>query len=111
MKVSEENTNLFSTARQSGVSSENMALFNDAGYQGMYKMNAVELAVFWNLPPGTEILNVMGSEGLAANLFRITQTDAKLQRDQIKDENLAIMTHHDVGQEVRTRKIKRNLYP
>lgn len=44
----------------------------------------------------------MGSEGLAANLFRITQTDAKLKRDNVSDENQAILTHHDVGHEVRT---------
>ena len=43
----------------------------------------------------------MGSEGLAANLFRVTQTDAKLKRDQVADEDTAILTHHDVGQEVR----------
>ena len=86
---------------QSGVKPENMGLFHDGGYQGMYTMTSGELAVFWNLPPGVEILDVMGSEGLAANLFRITQTDAKLKRDQVADEDTAILTHHDVGQEVR----------
>jgi DNA-damage-inducible protein D len=102
LKVAEENTHLSATAMQSGVKSENMGLFHDAGYEGMYHMTSSELAAFWNLSPGTEILNVMGSEGLAANLFRITQTDAKLKRDQVTDENLAILTHHDVGHEVRT---------
>jgi len=65
-------------------------------------MTSGELAAFWNLPEGTEILNVMGSESLAANLFRITQTDAKLKRDNVSEENQAILTHHDVGREVRT---------
>jgi DNA-damage-inducible protein D len=102
LKVAEENTYLSSTAMQSGVKSENMGLFHDAGYQGMYHMTSAELRSFWNLPHGTEILNVMGSEGLAANLFRITQTDAKLKRDTISEENQAILTHHDVGHEVRT---------
>jgi DNA-damage-inducible protein D len=101
MKVAEENTQLSSTAMQSGVRSESMGLFHDAGYEGMYSMTSSELGLFWNLPPGTEILNVMGAEGLAANLFRITQTDAKLRRDQITDEDQAILTHHDVGREVR----------
>jgi len=64
-------------------------------------MTSGELAIFWNLPEGTEILDVMGPEGLAANLFRITQTDAKLKRDQVAEENTALLTHHDVGQEVR----------
>jgi len=101
MKVADENTHLSSTAMQSGVRSESMGLFHDGGYEGMYSMTSSELALFWNLPPGTEILNVMGVEGLAANLFRITQTDAKLRRDQIADEDQAILTHHDVGLEVR----------
>jgi DNA-damage-inducible protein D len=43
----------------------------------------------------------MGVEGLAANLFRITQTDSKLQRDNVQDEDVAIATHHDVGTLVR----------
>lgn len=102
MKVAEENMQLFSAALQAGVKSENMGLFNDAGYHGMYRMTSAELAAFWSLPPGTEILNVMGSEGLAANLFRITQTDSKLKRDNVTSENQAILTHHDVGREVRS---------
>jgi len=101
LKVADENTQLSATAMQSGVQSENMGLFHDAGYQGMYTMTSGELATFWQLPPHVEILDVMGPEGLAANLFRITATDAKLKRDQITDEDTAILTHHDVGAEVR----------
>lgn len=43
----------------------------------------------------------MGSEELAANLFRATQADAKLRRDEIKGENSANITHYSVGQKVR----------
>ncbi|MEO7020106.1 MAG: BRO family protein [Ktedonobacteraceae bacterium] len=98
LKVADENSNLSSTAMQSGVQSKNMGLFHDAGYQGMYTMTSGELAAFWNVPTGVEILDIMGSEALAANLFRITQTDGKLKRDNIQDEDTAIVTHHDVGQ-------------
>jgi DNA-damage-inducible protein D len=101
LKVGEEHLHISSTALQSGVKKENLGLFHDAGYQGMYTMTSGELATFWKLPGGVEILDVMGPEGLAANLFRLTQTDAKLQRDQVQEEDTAIMTHHDVGQEVR----------
>jgi DNA-damage-inducible protein D len=101
LKVADGNTQLSSTAMQSGVKSENLGLFHDAGYQGMYTMTSGELAAFWNLPSSVEILDVMGPEGLGANLFRITQTDAKLKRDQITNETTAIATHHDVGEEVR----------
>ena len=101
LKVADGNAQLSSTAMQSGVRSENLGLFHDAGYQGMYTMTYGELAVFWNLPPNVEILDVMGPEGLGANLFRITQTGAKLRRDQVSDETTAIATHYDVGEEVR----------
>ena len=43
----------------------------------------------------------MGSEELAANLFRITQTESKLKNDNIQGENKAKVTHYEVGQEVR----------
>ena len=43
----------------------------------------------------------MGSSELAANLFRITQTEDKLKRDNVKSENNANNTHYQVGKEVR----------
>ncbi len=43
----------------------------------------------------------MGSEELGANLFRITQTDAKLKRDQVHTENDACDTHYAVGKAIR----------
>lgn len=101
MKVAHENASLSETALQSGVKSENMALFHDAGYHGMYTMTSGQLAAFWNVPRGVEILDIMGPEALAANLFRITATDAKLKRDQVTHESIAIATHHDVGVSVR----------
>ena len=67
----------------------------------MYTMTSGQLAAFWNVPSGVEILDIMGPEALAANLFRITATDAKLKRDRVKNENVAIATHHDVGASVR----------
>ncbi len=101
LKVADENSNLSSPALQSGVKSENMGLFHDAGYHGMYTMTSHQLAVFWNVPPGVEILDIMGPEALAANLFRITATDEKLKRDRVKNESVAIAAHHDVGASVR----------
>jgi DNA-damage-inducible protein D len=101
IKVSEENTHLFTTALQSGVKSENMGLFEDAGIVGLYGKTTEELHAFWQLDKNTRIFNVMGREGLAANLLRITATDEKLLREQIQDENKAMLTHHDVGREVR----------
>jgi len=100
-KVAEENTHLSETAMQSGVKSESMGLFMDAGYNGLYSMTSDELKRFWNLKDDQHVLDVMGSEHLAVNLFRITATDHKLREDQIFDENLAILTHYDVAREVK----------
>ncbi|SRR5712692_9886907 len=100
-KVVQENTHLFETAEQAGVKSESMGLFVDAGYNGLYSMTSEELKRFWKLKEDQHVLDVMGAEHLAANLFRITATDQKLREDQIVDENLAILTHYDVAREVR----------
>ena len=43
----------------------------------------------------------MGSEELAANLFRITQTESKLKKDNIQTEKEANKTHYNVGAKVR----------
>ena len=101
LKVSDENTNLSETALQSGVQRESLGLFHDSGYHGMYTMSSSSLAAFWNLPAGEEILDVMGSEALAANLFRITATDFRLKEDYVTDRDAALEIHHDVGAAVR----------
>lgn len=53
------------------------------------------------LQRGEAILDHMGSEELAANLFRATQTESKLRRENIFGENKANLTHYDVGKKVR----------
>jgi DNA-damage-inducible protein D len=53
------------------------------------------------LKKSQQILDHMGSEELAANLFRTTQADAKLRRENVKNEMNANLTHYDVGQKVR----------
>ena len=65
---------LFDSAKSSGV--RNFGKFNDAGYRGLYGMNAKELALKKNLGKD-KILDRAGTTELAANLFRITQTNGK----------------------------------
>ena len=43
----------------------------------------------------------MGSAELAANLFRATQTEEKLRRENIQGKARANQTHRDVGAKVR----------
>jgi len=54
-----------------------------------------------SLKKSQDILDHMGSEELAANLFRATQTEAKLRRDGISDKYSANKTHHEVGKKIR----------
>lgn len=53
------------------------------------------------LKKSQKILDHMGSEELAANLFRATQTDAKLRRENIQGKEKANQTHYEVGRKVR----------
>lgn len=97
-EVKEKNKKLFSTAHLVGVS--NFGKFNDAGYKGLYSMSLKEIEDKKNIPKG-ELLDYAGSEELGANLFRITQTEAKLKRENIKGDSDAQRTHFDVSKKVR----------
>ena len=97
-EVSDHNKKLFKTARQAGVSQ--FGLFNDAGYRGLYGMPLSDVEQKKGIKRG-ELLDRAGSTELAANLFRITQTDEKLKKDRIQGEYPAAQTHFMVGGKVR----------
>jgi DNA-damage-inducible protein D len=98
--VNNKNKYLFKTARESGV--ENFGKFNNYGYKGLYNgETAKQIAKRKNINDKEDILDYMGSEELGANLFRITQTEAKLKKDNIDNEDDACLTHYNVGRTVR----------
>ena len=97
-EVANENKKLFSTARKVGVN--HFGWFNDAGYRGLYGKGIGEIEVSKGLKKG-ELLDRAGSTELAANLFRITQTDEKLKKGGISSESQATYVHLSVGREVR----------
>jgi DNA-damage-inducible protein D len=97
-EVIEHNKKLFSTAKKSGVKA--FGLFNDAGYRGLYGMSLKEVEQKKGIAKG-ELLNRAGNTELAANLFRITQTDEKLKKDSIKGDRAAAQAHFMVGGKVR----------
>ena len=100
------NYSLNQTAKISGV--KNFDKFHNAGYRGLYNgETADDIAKRKGLRYREDILDNMGSEELAANLFRITQTESKLKRDNIKGENNANITHYNIGKNVREA-IKKN---
>lgn len=101
LQVAEGNKNLSEAAAQSGVRSESFGIFHDSGYLGLYSMDSEDIRLHKGIPDGGEILDYMGQEELAANLFRITQTDGKLRRERIVSEDRAIETHFGVGRTIR----------
>lgn len=84
---------------QSGI---DYAIFQNSGYKGLYGgMTANDIKAHKQLGKNDDILDYMGHEELAANLFRATQTEAKLRREQVKGKENANQTHYAVGKEVR----------
>ena len=95
-----KNKTLYKAAKDSGV--VNYGKFTNYGYQGLYGgENAKQIAKRKGLTDKDEILDYMGSEELADNLFRIVQTEAKLKNEKINNEKDANMAHHEVGRAVR----------
>lgn len=98
--VNNKNKYLFRTAKEAGV--VNFGKFNNFGYKGLYNgETAKQIAKRKNIKESEDILDYMGSEELGANLFRITQTEAKLKKDKVDNEEDACITHYKVGKTVR----------
>ena len=98
--VNNKNKYLFKKARDGGV--ENFGKFNNYGYKGLYNgETAKQIAKRKNIKENEDIPDYMGSEKLGANLFRITQTEAKLKKDNIDNEDDACLRHYNVGKTVR----------
>ena len=94
------NYSLNQAAKNAGV--KNFDKFHNYGYRGLYGgETADDIAKRKKLRYREDILDNMGSEELAANLFRITQTEAKLKRDETNTEQQANKTHFDMGRDIR----------
>lgn len=101
MKV--HNKLLAASASKAGISSPlDYAIFQNKGYQGLYGgLGRKEIHERKGLKKSQNILDHMGSTELAANLFRATQTDEKLRRENINGKEEANQTHYEVGKKVR----------
>ncbi|MCI8575701.1 MAG: DNA damage-inducible protein D [Bacilli bacterium] len=94
------NYSLNRTAMKSGV--KNLDKFHNAGYKGLYNgETANDIAKRKKLRYREDILDNMGSVELAANLFRITQTEQKLINDNIRSESDANEAHYTIGKNIR----------
>ena len=94
------NYSLNQTAKKAGV--KNFDKFHNYGYKGLYNgETADDIAKRKGLRYREDILDNMGSEELAANLFRITQTESKLKKDNIQTEEDANKVHYNIGKNIR----------
>ncbi|MCK4762351.1 MAG: DNA damage-inducible protein D, partial [Candidatus Aminicenantes bacterium] len=93
------NKQLADAARNAGVIAPiDYAIFQDHGYKGLYGgLGAKDIHKKKNLKKSQQILDHMGSSELAANLFRATQTEEKLKRENIKGKEPANVAHRQVG--------------
>lgn len=97
------NKSLAEAANMSGIDNpKDYAIFQNKGYQGLYNgLGVKDIHNRKGLDKNQKILDHMGSTELAANLFRATQTDDKLRRENIRGKENANKTHFVVGKKVR----------
>lgn len=102
-EMAEHNKSLAEAAQMAGISDpRDYAIFQNKGYQGLYGgLGMKEIHARKGLKKSQKILDHMGSTELAANLFRATQTDEKLRRENIVGKEAANRTHYEVGAKVR----------
>jgi DNA-damage-inducible protein D len=102
-EMAEHNKHLADAARGAGVIDPvDYAIFQNFGYKGLYGgLDAKGIHARKGLKKGQQILDHMGSTELAANLFRATQAEEKLRRENIKTKHQANQTHLEVGKKVR----------
>lgn len=102
-ELARHNTQLADAAKNAGVIEPlDYAIFQNHGYMGLYGgLGAKQIGEKKGLKKSQKILDHMDSEELAANLFRATQAEGKLRRENIKGKANANRTHYEVGKKVR----------
>jgi len=102
-ELARHNAQLADTAHSAGViDSLDYAIFQNEGYKGLYGgLSARDIHARKKLKKSQQILDHMGSTELAANLFRATQTEEKIRRENIKGKKNANAAHYEVGSKVR----------
>jgi len=104
IRVMDNNHRLSGAAKKAGV--QRYPLFQDAGYRGLYGMGLGDVKARKGLKQADDLLDRAGRLELAANDFRITLTEERLNRDEVRTESQAISTHKEVGNEVRATMVR-----
>ena len=102
-QVSVEFKALSGAAREAGVQDKMFGMLHDAGYKGLYGGLGVDaIKARKGIAPKEQLMDLMDTSELAANLFRMTQTRDKLKSEQIKDQREVMQAHEMVGKTVRS---------
>jgi DNA-damage-inducible protein D len=99
-KVTDQEKSLAGVAHEHGV--EVYAFFQNAGYRGMYNMDLSKIRQLKGAPDKRSPLDFMGRSELAANLFRITQTEEKIKNEAVRGQAALEATASNVGKKVRS---------
>jgi DNA-damage-inducible protein D len=102
-KIKHQNTDLASAAKGAGViTPQDFGIFQNHGYKGLYHgLTAEDIHRRKKLKKSQHILDHMGTIELAANLFRSTQAEDKLRRDNVQGKDNANAVHYQAGVVVR----------
>jgi DNA-damage-inducible protein D len=101
-EISDREKSLSGIAFEQGI--VNYSLFQNSGYRGMYNMNLSQLKKLKGLKEKEfkrSLLDFMGKEELAANLFRVTQTESKIKNENVRGQRALENTAELVGKKVR----------
>jgi DNA-damage-inducible protein D len=99
--VSDRERSLSGVAKQAGLIPQKYGLFHNAGYRGMYNMDYAKLRARKGVDPSRSVLDFMGKQELAAQLFRLTETEAKIKNERVKGQQALENAAHQVGRKVR----------
>ena len=103
-ELKEGNNALARRAKSAGAN--DFAAFQDSGYRGLYNMASWQLKALRNLEKADSLFDIMGRTELAANLFRVTQTEERIKVKEVRGQRKLEETHFSVGKEVRDMVVK-----
>lgn len=92
---------LSGTAQDAGLEKSHFGIFKDAGFRGMYNLSLSDLMLKKGVNPKNVLYDFMGLEELAGNLFRVTQTSARIKSSGVQGLPALKYTANQVGKEVR----------
>jgi DNA-damage-inducible protein D len=100
-EISQRERSLSGVAKSAGVIVERYGLFQNAGYRGMYCMDYSRLREYKGIKENRSLLDFMGKQEMAANLFRITETEAKIKNQGVRGQQALEHAAETVGKTVR----------